>query len=52
MSSFQKFPGVVKKQTRLTGNQRKQLRMEEASKTGISERDILLLRRAQMEQSP
>jgi hypothetical protein len=47
MSTFQTFPGIVK--TRLTGNQRKQLRVVQASKKGISESELLSLRRAKME---
>ena len=46
MSTFQKCSGVSK--PRLTGNQRTKIRMEQASKLGISERDLLLLRHAQM----
>ena len=39
-------PGVVKK--RLTGNQRKELRVAQASKMGISETELLSLRRTKM----
>jgi hypothetical protein len=48
MSNIQKVSGVVK--TRLTGNQRKTLRIEQAAKRGISESELLLLRRAKMEE--
>jgi len=46
MSILQKGPGVVKK--RLTGNQRKELRIAQASKMGISETELLSLRHAKM----
>jgi hypothetical protein len=48
MSTFQKVSGIVK--TRLTGNQRKKLRIEQAAKKGISESELLSLRRAKMEE--
>jgi hypothetical protein len=44
--NFTKGPGVAKK--RLTGNQRKKRRIDQAFKIGISETELLLLRRAKM----
>ena len=44
--NFTKGPGVAKK--RLTGNQRKKRRIEQAFKIGVSETELLLLRRAKM----
>ena len=50
-STFQKVSGVVKTTTtRLTGNQRKKRRIEQASKKGISESELLSRRRAKMEE--
>jgi hypothetical protein len=48
MSPCQKVPGVVK--TRLTGNQRKKLRIMQASKAGISESELLSQRQSKMEE--
>jgi hypothetical protein len=46
MFSFQNGAGVAKQ--RLTGNQRKYRRVAQANKMGISETELLLLRRAKM----
>lgn len=48
MSASQILPGIVKK--RLTGNQRKKYRSNQASMLGITGSELLFLRRAKIEQ--
>ncbi len=48
MSASQILPGIVKK--RLTGNQRKKHRSNQAAMLGITGNELLFLRRATIEQ--